>query len=73
MQRNKGKCAAVYGEKQKNMADLIVSNQTWVIVVWSLKNSRSATRTSKLALALSRFFCRRAVACNRNSYCSYVG
>lgn len=38
---------------------------TWVIVTWSLKNCRSARRTSKLALALSRFLRRRPVACNK--------
>lgn len=35
---------------------------TWVMVTWSLKNCRSATRTSKLALAFSKFFSRRAFA-----------
>lgn len=35
---------------------------TWVMVTWSRRNCRSFRRTSKLALAFCRFFCRRSVA-----------
>ena len=48
--------------RKKDKEVYIYISNTCVIVTWSLRNCRSATRTSKLALALSKFFCRRAVA-----------
>jgi len=58
--------------KMHRRMEPLVSKLTWVIVTWSLKNWRSAIRTSKLALALSRFFCRRPVAWKRNIYFIYI-
>lgn len=36
------------------------------MVTWSLRNCRSVRRTSKLAFAFCRFFCRRSVACTKH-------